>query len=579
MGMSLGLNSSCIVAGLVGLAASICMVALPVSAAEDSVVTKAGYEPMKPTADMQMWFYTQERKFRYPVPAEFEFAYIDKSGKVVINGPFCQAKPFRNGIAPLQIGTYEFSNGKWGLGDLSIHRGVPAFLFPDGTIKRVLFSGLLPEFYSDLAVVDFSEQAAGEPGGYRHSKAYIDKDGNRIVFKKDWLRVGVLSEGLLSVTDQDYAALFNGRTGDDMRGWHYLDRTGNEAIAKRFAAANRFSEGLAAVSDGGPVRRFTGIKDLRFYHGLDYYYINKSGAKAIEGPFFEAGVFSEGLAAVMTESGKWGYVDKTGKMVVQSQFDWAGEFVGSLAPVEKDMLVGFIDKNGRQVIPFKFKDAKEFGEELAPATLDGRHWGYIDKTGEFIIKPIFQRAFPFSSGRGLVYTDVRSAIVPARSEWLAILKSIYHMRSSGKFNEARAVCLEIIKNEPGSDYAKTATMHLETGLTDHEVSSQAMAEYIAGVHCSEADSLEEARSHFNKAIELDPEVPAFYGALAYTFLEKKEYQELVEILEKMLAKHGKYARGYWRLSKAYEGLGDKTRAAQNLARAKSLDPEDPYFKD
>ncbi len=52
--------------------------------------------------------------------------------------------------------------------------------------------------------------------------------------------------------------------------------------------------------------------------------------------------------------GKWGYIDKTGKMVIEPQFNWCGEFVEGLAPFRilkegenpryPDEKFGFIDK-------------------------------------------------------------------------------------------------------------------------------------------------------------------------------------------------------------------------------------------
>ena len=35
---------------------------------------------LKPDGSMQMWYYNCERLFRYPIPTNFDFAYIDKTG-------------------------------------------------------------------------------------------------------------------------------------------------------------------------------------------------------------------------------------------------------------------------------------------------------------------------------------------------------------------------------------------------------------------------------------------------------------------------------------------------------------------
>lgn len=84
-------------------------------------------KPLKPYGSMQMWYYRVERNFRYPIPTDFEFAYIDKTGKVVVTGPFCVANDFNKGVAVV-VGLVTMSQGKWLLPDLDPQRGVPALV-------------------------------------------------------------------------------------------------------------------------------------------------------------------------------------------------------------------------------------------------------------------------------------------------------------------------------------------------------------------------------------------------------------------------------------------------------------------
>ena len=50
--------------------------------------------------------------------------------------------------------------------------------------------------------------------------------------------------------------------------------------------------------------------------------------------FVLARAFSEGLAAVMGKNDKYGFIDKTGKFVIQPQFYRVGDFSEGLAAVE-----------------------------------------------------------------------------------------------------------------------------------------------------------------------------------------------------------------------------------------------------
>jgi hypothetical protein len=52
--------------------------------------------------------------------------------------------------------------------------------------------------------------------------------------------------------------------------------------------------------------------------------------------------------AKVTVNGKWGFIDKTGKVVILLMYDFAGIFAEGLACVELDGEYGFIDKAGKK---------------------------------------------------------------------------------------------------------------------------------------------------------------------------------------------------------------------------------------
>ena len=79
-----------------------------------------------------------------------------------------------------------------------------------------------------------------------------------------------------------------------------------------------------------------------------YGYIDKTGKVVIEPQYERASDFSEGLAAIAVEK-KWGYIDTTGKTVIEPQFDAAGKFTDDLAPVKVEKKTGYIDKTGKYI--------------------------------------------------------------------------------------------------------------------------------------------------------------------------------------------------------------------------------------
>ena len=113
------------------------------------------------------------------------------------------------------------------------------------------------------------------------------------------------------------------------------------------------------------------------------------------------GRFKGGLAPVYTAGDPMGgctcqYIDQTGKKAFPQVFQRGGEFSEGLAPVSVDDKWGFIDASGRMVIQPQYDDpapdpfaefyldpAHGFHHGLAPVALNGKV-GYIDRTGAFV---------------------------------------------------------------------------------------------------------------------------------------------------------------------------------------------------
>lgn len=80
-------------------------------------------------------------------------------------------------------------------------------------------------------------------------------------------------------------------------------------------------------------------------------------------------------------SGKWGYANESGRLVINPQFDGANLFHEGLASV----CLGTCDW---------------FAEEIGQET----HYGFIDSSGRIVISPQYQSASPFSEGLAVVCT-------------------------------------------------------------------------------------------------------------------------------------------------------------------------------
>jgi len=60
------------------------------------------------------------------------------------------------------------------------------------------------------------------------------------------------------------------------------------------------------------------------------------------------GNFAEGLARVQLD-GKWGYIDREGKEVIQIKYDGAGDFFEGRARVVLNGKYSFINKEGKEI--------------------------------------------------------------------------------------------------------------------------------------------------------------------------------------------------------------------------------------
>ncbi|HEY0427788.1 MAG TPA: WG repeat-containing protein [Pyrinomonadaceae bacterium] len=106
--------------------------------------------------------------------------------------------------------------------------------------------------------------------------------------------------------------------------------------------------------------------------------------------------------------GKWGYINKTGQIIISPQFDEAGFFSDGLAKVKAENKFGFIDEKGKFVINPKYLEAQRFSEGIAAVRIDNGLWGVIDKSENMIISPHFYfRSFNLKSeiGQSLIFSE------------------------------------------------------------------------------------------------------------------------------------------------------------------------------
>ena len=176
-------------------------------------------------------------------------------------------------------------------------------------------------------------------------------------------------------------------------------------------------------------------------HGWGF--IDKTGKYIVEPCFNEVGDFYEGRAWVRVllrwsfhtkdtvyevrhdfdakYNGKYGFIDEKGEFVVTPQYEEADNFYQGLAAVKINGKWGFIDKNGEMVIQPEFEKARGFWSDqgLAQVQLNGK-WGYVDKSGNQVIEPQYNEVYNRSGGLADINKDGKWGCVDLKTRIIVI---------------------------------------------------------------------------------------------------------------------------------------------------------------
>lgn len=183
-----------------------------------------------------------------------------------------------------------------------------------------------------------------------------------------------------------YASAFNedlamvGIVTDEGDRYGYLNTKGELVVRPKYIQAIPFSEGLAWVveSNGAPKA------------------INKKGEEVLSLSDVDfVWQFSEGLAGFSKKDSdgrqRYGFIDKSGKIVIEPFYDQVLPFTNGLASVMRDEKFGYINRKGELEIPIQFAFASPFSDKgFAAVATSIDHIGVIDKKGTFIVNPKYE---------------------------------------------------------------------------------------------------------------------------------------------------------------------------------------------
>lgn len=246
------------------------------------------------------------------------------------------------------------------------------------------------------------------PVSIDESYGYIDQAG-KFVINPQFLDATIFRDGLALVLSHDNS-------------YGYINEIGEYIIPPtKYKDVTPFFEGLAwvvkeneaptAINTKGEVK-FTlkEAEEVRFFNedlaafkitsenGIQNWgFIDNTGKIIINPQFALVRYFNGGLCAVANNDGKWGYIDKTGKLIINYQFDSAWDFINNKAVVALGKKTGVIDKTGKLIINPQYDFLYIDGDNYL--IMQNDKYGWCDKNEIIIINPQFDRADPFNGNK------------------------------------------------------------------------------------------------------------------------------------------------------------------------------------
>ena len=383
------------------------------------------------------------------VNKDYKYGLVDISGDIIIPVEYEDIKQFHEDLFWTKL------NGKWGLMDISGTLIIPH--------KYTNVHGFKVEFNGMWGFID---KAGNEiiPCKYK----YIDNRKGNILEAKNLLEnvsdyYIFHQEKLIPKTfeyiepfDDEYATFgLNGKKG-------IIDTHGNEIFPPTYEKISYADEGLFLIERNG----FIGYVDINgnevipcnkyrygghFYNGytlvsitgFGWVFINKVGIEVTPWKYSKMGGFSEGLALVIDEHGKIGFINRSFEEVVPCIYDYKEDwydiyFTNGIVCLQKDNKQGYINKDGKEIIPFEYdeiydlerdgnycdtyiKDKRglidsNLGKVIIPCKYDsvrrphedligvksGEKWGFANTADQIIIPCIYDEVRDFSDGAAAV---------------------------------------------------------------------------------------------------------------------------------------------------------------------------------
>ncbi|MDE5755194.1 MAG: WG repeat-containing protein [Oscillospiraceae bacterium] len=316
-----------------------------------------------------------------------KYGYIDTSGNYIVNPQFDFCRSFVDGMAVVVFGDYQgvidttgnyiinpqyeklkYIGNYMFLVSPNNNEEYMILLDKNGTqISQTRFSMANYRFSFETTQIENSELIPLQTINDKY--CYINHEGE-IVINADYDKAEYFSEGLAAVKINEK--------------WGYINETGETVITPQFDTAYSFSEGLASV----------GMYNSKKSDTL-YGYINTEGKYVINTQYNWAGQFKDGVAIIETKEKNSDKEDETKcKLIDTNGTEISDTNISDISSNDYDHerllfkendKYGFMDSTGAIIINSQFPYASEmYTDGYAVVVTDNKKFTVIDKMGNKI---------------------------------------------------------------------------------------------------------------------------------------------------------------------------------------------------
>jgi len=312
------------------------------------------------------------------------YGYVNKEFEYAITPQFVDAKDFSEGLACVKVNdTWGERSGKWGFINRqgkfvikptfdsadSFHEGI-AVVLKDNKYWYIKKNGNAIFGYGRGKLrfhetFDYAER-------FSEGMAFVKKDSDVLIVSKSGRKRFVIKDHSAHEPYKNgLAFICRYSNGEDK--WGACDKRGRIIIPFEYDRISGFVNGFAMV-----------------YRNDRVAFIDKNGKKLNRISYsdnlpqvpwyFAAKDFSEDIAAVKVITGKWGFVNKRGRIIIDFNFDEVDSFHNGLCVVKKDGKWGVINKKGNWIIENTF-DSEILNYDRRLEVMVGDKWYSLSRKG------------------------------------------------------------------------------------------------------------------------------------------------------------------------------------------------------